>query len=259
MIFSCYIFSLYYIAEKKVKMNNIYLYSIVTTSFLVVFLSATRSWIMTYIFVLILYFIFILKRIPRIFSHILIVFLFILIAYFSIPKFQVSTRSTFKRVFTIESLLKGDVTAGGTLTRIDVRLPKALEGIKKKPIFGWFASPDNYKYSQGGHVGNFDLLVSMGIVGFLLVLNFWVKFFKMISSTRKKLSFNNPYKDSIFVFNIALLGMALLHFTSYAILGWGSNQYTCYFFIFFIVFADLMVKESISEERNIENVIQKQN
>ena len=79
------------------------------------------------------------------------------------------------RLLKIESIRSGDLTAKGTLRRLDVRSPRVLKVWKQNPVFGWGFSDVGFK-SSDGHVGNQTLLMFSGIVGFVLLNGFLLYF-----------------------------------------------------------------------------------
>ena len=164
------------------------------------------------------------------------------------PGVNYAVNNSLRRTSTLVALAKGDVTGKSTMTRINIRLPKTLEGIKKSPFIGLGFSNAKDKYSQGGHVGNFDMVLQVGIIGFLVFLNFWLSFFRMIYSTRGRLSSSNSYKTPLLVLAIAMFGLLLLHFTSYHVFSYMVYQSGVFCLIFFFCFSDFMVREARNEE-----------
>ena len=247
-VYFCYIYALFFIAKNDYAGNRRYLYIIVSICVLIIVISATRSWIVMYVATFFLYCLYVSRSMFRLVPLLAGICLVSFSAYLFVPGVNYAVNNSLRRTHTIVALAKGDMTAGGTLGRIDTRLPKTLEGIKESPFTGWGFSNDIFKYSQGGHVGNFDMVLQVGIIGFLLFLNFWLSFFKMIFSTRGRLSSSNSYKTPLLVFAIAMFGLLLLHFTAYGFFGYGGNQATIFSLIYFFWFSDFMVREAGKEE-----------
>ena len=80
-------------------------------------------------------------------------------------------------------------------------------------MFGWGLSDMGYKY-EDGHVGNQSLLVTSGIVGFILLNGFIVWFIFMIFSLYLKSATRIPDRDALLVFVIFLIGWFFIHSTS---------------------------------------------
>ena len=252
-IYFSYIYALFFIAKKDYTGSRPYLYIIVSICLLGTVMSATRSWIIMYAVVFLLYCVYVSRSMFRLLPLLVGMCLVCFSAYFLVPGVNYAVNNSLRRTHTIVAIAKGDMTAGGTLSRIDTRLPKALEGIKKSPLIGWGFSNTIHKYSQGGHVGNFDMVLQVGIIGFLLFLNFWLSFFKMIYSTRGRLSSSNSYKIPLLVFAIALFGLLLLHFTSYGLFAYSTYQLMIFSLIYFFWFSDFMVREARDEESLIKS------
>ncbi len=252
LVFFCYIFSLFFSIKKDYKGSKIYLYLIITICLLLAYLSATRSWIIMFLSIFVFYLIFFRKDIRHVITLIGLMFFIAILLYKFVPRLDYRIEYSTKRLATVEMLLEGDVTAGGTLRRIDVRLPKVLEGFTKNPIFGWGFS-DTYRKYADGHVGNFNLLLQGGIVGFIIFLFFWISYLRMILSTKRRLSNNNHFKKPLLVLSFAFGGMLLLHFTSYQFFSYGGVASNIYFIIIFIFISEAMVKEAINFEVNSQN------
>jgi hypothetical protein len=249
LVFFCLIFSLFFLTKRDYKGNKFYLIIVLFTSIITIFLSATRSWIIMFSVFLLLYFLFIEKDKIKLFRQIAAISFIFILFYIFVPQMRYSTDNTLQRVSTIGDLIEGDITAKGTLKRIDKRLPKVLEGFVNNPIIGWGFSDTYMKYSDF-HVGNFNMLLNGGVIGFLFFLNFWIRYIKLHIQTRKKLSLQNPLKIPILIFVTAFIGMLLLHFTSRQMFGYDMHRADIYFLVLFIAISDFFLKESIKTENN---------
>jgi len=133
----CIISSLFFISQKKINNNKIYLYFISSICFLSIFLTATRGWIVAYFIMLGIFSWKFIKTSKNWIKMIIILpFIFILL-YTYIPSIHVQIKKSWNRFTTLELLLKGDITAGGTLQRLNVRGPISINKFKEKPILGW--------------------------------------------------------------------------------------------------------------------------
>ena len=75
----------------------------------------------------------------------------------------------------MEAIAGGDLSAEGTLQRLDYRSQRVMGAWRENPVFGWGLSDNGYEYGDG-HVGNQCLLAISGIVGFLLLNGFLIYF-----------------------------------------------------------------------------------
>ena len=252
LLFS-FIFTLFLIEKKDYPGKKWYLYLVLMISTLSIFLSATRGWIIMYAIMLFLNFIFIMRKTPKILVQVFLIIFIFLSSYHLIPRLKYSVDNSWRRLSTVEYLLEGDVTAGGTLQRIDKRLPRVLEGFEKNPVFGWGFSETFEKYSDR-HVGNFNLLMQIGIIGALLFFYFWIKYFHMIFVAKKNLSKKNPFKSSILVLAVGFLGILILHFTSAQFFGYYVQPRRVMTIIILIFFSEFFIKEALRVEMSNKHI-----
>jgi hypothetical protein len=174
-----------------------------------------------------------------IFGIVVIYFLFLA---FPIVKFQILKASD--RLSSVEKLAEGDLTAGGTLSRLTERGPRVMSKFYESPIIGFGFSDEGYNYNDV-HVGNQNVLREGGILEGFLFLFFIIKFIIIVNSTRKKLHYFNPFKGSLILFIIALLGMLVIHSTSMQIFGFALPFQSGVFLSIFFMFAGFFIKYAI--------------
>lgn len=147
-----------------------YLILINLISFLVILMSGTRSWFIAFCSGYVLFIFMAGKKIPKLLINSIVV---ILIVIFSIREFSVVNRqvkNAFSRIMTIEKVIEGDITGGGTISRYNVRAPKVMQGFYSSTIIlGAGFSDHFYEYSDG-HVGYQNILLNVGIAGFLIFI-----------------------------------------------------------------------------------------
>lgn len=193
--------------------NKIWFYFMILFAFGIVYLSATRGWILSFGFIIISTVLFVLG-IKKKRTHIFLLFLaLLLIIYSSDNKIKRQIDFANKRLKTLESITKGDITAEGTLKRLSERSPRVMKIWKESPVFGWGFSSVQRKYNDG-HVGNQNLLMTSGIVGFMLLIGFLFYFDYKILKLYKKMPKVFAYKNSLLIFIIFLLGWFIIHSTS---------------------------------------------
>lgn len=246
LIFFCFIFTLFLMEKKDYAGKRSYLYLIFVLCFLAEFLTASRSWIVMFVVVLFLYSIFIAEK-QDLFVRLIVIFVLLFTSYLLIPRLKYSVDNSLRRLSTLEALVQGDVTADGTLIRIDRRLPKVLEGFEKKPVFGWGFSETYQKYTDY-HVGTFNVALQVGIVGLMVFLFLGIRYLKMITFTRKRLTKNNVLKKPLLVLLISFLGMLILQSTTFVFFSYDLFKDVAYFIILFISFSEFLVKEALRNE-----------
>lgn len=190
-----------------------YLYGIVFTAFAMAFLSATRGWILG--FGLIIFLSLISTPSSKV-IRILGLFAFAIIFYFfsiSNPKIRQQLAYSQERLWTLEALAEGDITAEGTLSRLSERGPRVLSVWKENPLFGWGFSDKTREFADS-HVGNQTLLLTSGIVGFVLLIGFMIFFLTKMLLAYFEISNSYNYKKGFIVLSAFLVGWFVIHSTS---------------------------------------------
>ena len=177
------------------------------------FLSATRGWIVSFSLIIIISFLITSGINAKKILGFAVFALVVVLIGLSNNRIKEQVNYASSRVGTLEAVAEGDVTAEGTLSRVDVRGPKVIKVFRQSPVFGWGFSDTARKYADS-HVGNQTILLYSGITGFILLLGFFGYFsFKLF------LLYLNRYlwitfKNCIPVFIIFLVGWFIIHSTS---------------------------------------------
>ena len=204
----------YFLALKKIKtFKHSYLYVIVVLTFALAFLSATRGYILAIGITIFLFFIFVQKlNVKKVlaFSFLLICLLFV-----GLSNQKVSTQLQFSmdRLLTLNSLAGGDLSAGGSLVRLNERAPLVTRVWSESPVLGHGFS-NRFFENEDFHVGNQNILMHAGIVGILLLYGFIVYIIITMLTSYFKFPANNPFSFTFLVFVIFLLGWIIVHSTS---------------------------------------------
>jgi hypothetical protein len=118
-----------------------------------------------------------------------------------------------ERLVKLESVGEGDITAEGTLQRLNVRKPRVIRIWKENPVFGWGFS-DVYFRSSDGHVGNYNLLMFSGITGLIMLYGFLIYFSYMLYLSYRHFPRSSPFKRTSLIFIVFLIGWFVIHSTS---------------------------------------------
>lgn len=197
----------------KNKMNGFkinYLYLIIFSAYISIFITATRGWFIAFTLVLILFFLS-LGSIKKYVSVILITILMLFILL-SIPLIRSQFNNVLDRLFTLEAVAQGDVSADGTNERGDYAI-HLFNLWKDRPIFGW-GFTDSFKANQNGHAGLANLLFNVGIFGVISFIVFWIALFYKPLMINRRISELNPYKGSLIVFTFTFLVYFIVNATS---------------------------------------------
>jgi hypothetical protein len=204
--------ALFYITYKKAPFRKLFLYVTVLVGWINIMFTATRGWIIASTLIILIY---TFIMIPRFFRGIIIMLPLIVVAFIGVmqvPVVRTQILKSFSRLQTSESLLSGELTieaTGGRSYRNDIVMSK----FKENPVIGWGYGRDALEY-QDTHTGNQTLLMQFGLIGYALLVVFWLRFvFGLVlreSNGRK----DDDYKNTLFVPAVSFLGLFFIHSTS---------------------------------------------
>lgn len=248
--------ALYYLRFKKKYFNKNYLIIITGFSIFSIFLTATRTWMLSTLFIIILYLIFIEKFKRDIIKRLVfpVIIIVLITQYISIVRQQIDL--AIQRYSTIELVIEGDLTAGGTVKRFTERGPAVMAKFYEKPLIGWGIGNEAIKYSDG-HVGYQNLLMHTGIIGFILWLMLWFNYIFKMFNLNKIISSWNPYKNIPILFIIFLFGILIIN-TSSQWFGYLLQFLPGFTIIFLLTFSSYVYQNSMQDEimkKNANNFI----
>jgi len=254
-IFTMLYGSMFFLLLKKKVFNQIYLLVLLVLCTISIFFGGTRGWEIAIGLMLFLFFLIRAKNPSKMASGILIPLTLIILLYAYIPVIQKQIDRSWEKLTTVQKLVEGDDTADGTLSRIDERGPRVMKKFSESPIIGFGFSDDYWHYADQ-HVGNHNLLLNAGILGFLIFAFFWVYFIRKILKTYFSLSHGNNYKQSILIFVIGFLGIFIIHSSSMQMFTYTVGYfYRGFFIVFFFSMADFYLKESMKNEESFIQIM----
>lgn len=205
--------ALFYLIRKDETLSSRLLTLVIIANFLSVFLSATRGWIISLGLILFLYYTFIAKLSPRMVAGFSLAAAVLIAGILTIPIVKTQFTNAQERMLTLESLAEGDLSAEGTLSRLNERGPQVMKKWRESPLTG-FGFADEFFLHWDGHVGNQNLLLHSGIVGALLMALFFAFFCSKIFFLSRRLSKQNPFRAALLVFLVFFIGWFALHSSS---------------------------------------------
>jgi hypothetical protein len=239
--------SLFYLSIKDRKYyTKMFLFVIVGMTFFMSFLSASRGWIICMGLVIILYLIFVEKG--KNLGGVIMLFLLIIAIGMTNEKIRVQTFFAMERFMTLEKLAAGDATAGGTLARLDERGPKVMSAWAQNPIFGCGFS-NIYFEEQDGHVGNQNILLHAGIVGFSLLMIFFIYVNAVMFSICRSFNERSKYKNTPLVFIVFFIGYFIIHSSSGQHFGFMGYPNTLYPQAVFLAMSSVIFNINKAEEK----------
>jgi hypothetical protein len=226
------------------------LITFIAIAFFSIFLTGTRGWILG---ILLVFAYFLVAGTRNRTKPILIIFIFALLFYLvivTIPQVNTIFNSTIERLMKLGSLAEGDITAGGTLARLNQRLPMMMPGIQKSPIIGWGFTNTFVRYHDI-HVGWANQWLQMGLVGIFIFIYFIVRFWVNNVKLGKRLSTQNPFKQSMKILNGGLLCLLVVHMTTRCQFNFTLGTSPLMLTITYFIFTDMWMRKSYEEESDL--------
>jgi hypothetical protein len=198
------------LGTKEKRFSNSYMYVVIISLFLAIFLSATRGWILGFLLVSLLFLFFVSRIRPAQTLKIAFLSIVLVAVLYSIPIVTIQVDNAWNRFMTLQALAEGDITAGGTLVRLERRSPMVLKRWAESPLTGIGFSNDFFRYGDM-HVANQNILLHTGIIGALALFSFFVFYMVKLFSAFAALPKGHPNKNQLAVFMIFFLGWFLIH------------------------------------------------
>lgn len=220
VIFFSFFFSTIFLFGRRKVFSKTYLLFINVMSIISVTVTATRGWTISFVVILALLLVFgqVRKKANILKTGAAILVIFLILSGLT-TFFQTQIEGVWNRLATLELISQGDLTAGGTNTRLTTRSYDVMNKFEERPFFGWGFSETGLDY-EDSHVGNQDLLMTGGVVGFVIMLIIIAGIFRKINYVSRFLSADNPYRNTILVLNIFLIGLLIIHSTSTELFGY---------------------------------------
>ena len=253
----CMIMSLFYLCSEDKRFNKTYLNLIIVTSFIIIFISATRGWIVASLILLSsIFFMRGFNFIKQFSSTVLILILFVFLLRIIYPSFVLQVSLALQRFGTLKFLVSGDPTAGGTLARISERGPRVMAVFRESPIIGWGLS-DRYLRSWDIHVGNQTMLMQGGIIGYTIwIICYALNLLIIYLLNRNSLVRLKIGKGGI-VFFLALIAIFAIHSSSSQILGFNGIPLYFHYLLAFTIAATNATFISSLNNKNYNLIINK--
>jgi len=251
ILFFAFVFALLMLGGEKYSLPRIYLYLVMSVSFLSVFLSATRLWFVIFSVVLLGY---ILVSRKKFLSSVGIVAIFCVVLstllYFGVIPLDFLITSSWGRLYQVFNILRGDVYAIDTArNRLLNQLPVIVDTIRQNPFLGYGFSFTTMA-SYDNDFGFLNTILLFGINGFLLFLFFFFRLFATLSGATRNLSSRNPYRTMLKILIVAWLGVLIGYFTTWDFFTYYSQK--VFFISILIAISEFTVRHSRSVESSLE-------
>jgi len=236
--------AMFYFLYSGKTFNKTWLFIIIFLASFSILVTATRGWIIAYFLMIVLFMIIggrILKRFIQFTVLMLVASSIMLLS----PRVMGHLKSSIKRAETVEKITQGDLTAGGTDSRLEIYSPEVMAKFYESPVIGWGFS-DQYARNTNNHVGNQSLLLNVGLIGYLLFIYFWYTICVLPFNIRRFLSEGNPFNKSLLVIPIIFLGYFIIHSSSGQLFQYAVGfQYSGVSQMFFYAFANFYIIAAI--------------
>lgn len=215
--------ALFFLAFRPDKyFKSWYCFGIVMANFASVFLSATRGWVLSFGFATVFSMLLVMKlSFKRLISIVLIAVIFMFGAQF-LPVIGLQIQNAVKRLLTLEKLAEGDMSAGGTLIRLNTRGPRVMKKFEEAPLTGWGFS-DEFMETNDLHVGNQNILLHSGVIGYALMHLFFLYFMFKLFVRSIYLPPEHTYKGALLYFCIFFPAWFMLHSSSQQFFSYYQN------------------------------------
>lgn len=213
MVLISFFGALYYTTVPGPKWTRTLFLAVILSDFLSAFLSATRGWVLSFSAVLFLHALFVVRLKPKLIAGLSAAAVVFMFGLTQIPAVEKQFSDAGERLLTVGLVAQGDVTAGGTLERLDRRAPRVMAKWAGSPLTGWGFSDEFHDYSDS-HVGNHNVLLHAGVIGAILLALFLGYFCWSIVRRSLQLPWSAPERSALLLFPIFLLGWFIIHSSS---------------------------------------------
>jgi len=223
----CFTGSLFFLNKGNKIFKPRYLIIINLVSFLAIFLTGTRTWFLALIVVYLYFFLTRLQQLSTGFIRYIFIISALIIGIGFVPVMRDQIFNAWDRLSTLEDFAEGDITAGGTLSRFDVRGPRVMEGFRASTIISGAGFSKLYYEYQDGHVGYQNMLLNAGIIGMFLFAILILKAFFLPYNLSKSNFLSDQSKHELRASILLLIGLLVLN-TGTQTLGYtpdGANRY----------------------------------
>ncbi|UCG92247.1 MAG: hypothetical protein JSV97_00635 [candidate division WOR-3 bacterium] len=254
IVFFSFIFSIFLLLDKNYQQSKLYLYLVMVTAFLSVFLSATRLWFVIFSFILVGYIMVTKKKFLSTLGIVSVGFLVVsTLIYSGIIPPDMLFQNPWLRVQQVFNVARGDIySVESAMNRLVNQLPIMMKIIKQNPFIGYGFSNITMIYYDSD-LGFFNTILMLGMLGLGFFIYFFIKYFELIAASIKKIRDSNTFKIQLKVMTILWVGILIGYFSTW-------DFFTMYFHkIFFvsilIALTEFFISQAEAEEVRSENLV----
>jgi len=247
LLFLCYIFS-FVAAENATRLQKVYWYFVTGTCLLSIFISATRIWVIIFSVILILYGLRHRHGVLNI-VKVIIIFAIIIVILFTTGVISPAylMRGPITRIQQLFALVQGKIYEVPTFqSRVMQQLPILIDIIKENPFIGYGISYISEAYFNV-NLGCINTILMFGVLGFLIFVYFFVRYFKLLNSALKRLHPTNPYRNFIQMMAVTWIGILIGYFSTWDF--FTIHIQKTFFVSILIATTEILIKEAYDQER----------
>ena len=247
LLFLCYVFS-FVAAENATRLQKVYWYFVIGTCLLSVFISGTRIWVIIFSVILILYG---LRHRHGVLNIVKVGTIFAIIVVILFKTGVISpaylTKGPITRIQQVFGIMQGRIYEAPTFERrVIYEVTPRIDIIKKNPVIGYGISYVSQRY-YNNNLGCINTILMFGVFGFLIFVYFFVRYFKLLNSTLKRLHPTNPYRNFIQTMAITWTGILIGYFSTWDFFTFYFRK--TFFVSILIATTEILIKEAYNQER----------
>ena len=167
-----------------------------------------------------------------------------------IPTLNKQVRGALDRYETLSLLAKGDLTAGGTLSRLTERKPKLMKAYSESSVILGDGFSNSYFEHNDCHIGYHNLLLNTGIFGVgIFAFFYFSSFYKMLSAQKDLISVY-PKAKGFRILLSGLLGMMIIN-TGVQVIGFEISFQAYFTTALLLIASDIMIKEGYGVRKQL--------
>ena len=247
VLFFSYLGGLLLIKRKGKLISKPYIYLVVITAFLSIFISATRVLFVIFTIIFVGAFSRKMKDAVRITAVILVIFLLM----FALIKFGVISEEYLKysawgRISQVFMLFGGGGSQIDTFSSRLEQLNMLYGKISQNMILGYgFSTASAANYDND--LGFINTILVLGVVGFLLYIFLFISYFKMIFSTLKRIRKEDVHRDFLRLLLVSFIAMLVAYCFSWDFFT-PFYAYKIAFIMIFFGISEIFVRKDVSEK-----------
>lgn len=239
-LFVLFTTSLYFIYDTRHNIDKYILIVVNFLSFISMFINGTRSWFIGMAAAYIWFLLFTYWKISSYIKPIIVSVSVVVLVIILIPSLKNQFYNSLSRINTISNIAKGDISAGETAIRWDVRSPAVMEAFYQSTIIFGAGFSDFHYQNMDYHVGYQNILLNAGILGSLVFLIFFWRLILLAKYYSNKLI---RFKILPFIGFLPIMVLLIVNF-GVQVIGFNGTNFTFYIFPISLALFNVSLKSS---------------